>query len=77
MLKQLFTFDNLLKIYTNAIPMCSFIGFTLGSCYTLNSNITLGDKFIRSVCGSIGGTVTGMAFNYCSISHFICSICYL
>lgn len=60
MLKKICTFDNLLKIYTNAIPMCSFIGFTLGSFYTLNSDIPLGDKFIRSVCGAIGGTVTGM-----------------
>lgn len=61
MLKQLFTFDNLLKIYTNTIPMCSFIGFTLGTYYTLDWDIPLGDKFIRSVCGAVGGTVTGMA----------------
>jgi hypothetical protein len=59
--KKLCTFNNLLKIYTTSIPVCSFIGFTLGSYYTLNSDILLGDKFIISMCGAIGGTVTGMA----------------
>ena len=61
MLRKLCTFDNLFKIYTNAIPTGSFIGFTLGSCYTLNSDIPLSYKFMMSMYGTIWGTLAGMA----------------
>ena len=49
-----------LKIYKNAIPACSLIGFTLGACSTLNWDIPLSRKFIISTGGIISGTFAGI-----------------
>ena len=65
MLRKIFTIDNCITIYTASIPVCSFIGCTLGlgSLSRINDkNITLENKFATAMYGTVCGTLVGFVW---------------
>jgi flagellar motor component MotA len=63
MIRKIFTIDNCITIYTASIPVCSFIGCTLGSLSRINDkNTTLENKFATAMYGTVCGTLVGFVW---------------